>query len=207
MLLPKIYPITDTKLSGISHFEQVKALLDGGARIIQVRDKHSNSRDLFAAIEECQALARERDAVLIVNDRVDIALALDADGVHLGQDDLSPVEARKLLGADAIIGFSTHSVEQAVEAIRLPVDYIAAGPIFPTGSKSDHAPAIGLKGLEKIRKAIGNFSMVAIGGIGLDNCQDVLSAGADSAAMISALVSEPSQITVRTKKAIEITSN
>jgi thiamine-phosphate pyrophosphorylase len=204
MLLPKIYPITDTKISGISHIEQVKALLAGGARFIQIRDKNLSSRELFGAIEECQALAREYDATLIVNDRVDIAMAIGADGVHLGQDDLPPVEARKLLGPDAIIGVSTHSVEQAVEAIKLPVDYIAAGPIFRTGSKAGHDPEIGLGGLRKIRKAIGDFPLVAIGGIGLENCSDVHLTGADSTAMISALVSNSAAITRRMQKALEL---
>lgn len=206
MLLPKIYPITDTKLSGISHLEQVKKLLAGGARLIQIRDKNMSSRELFGAIEECKALIRGHDAKLVVNDRVDIAMALGADGVHLGQDDLPPFEARKLLFPGAIIGFSTHSVEQAIEAVKLPVDYIAAGPIFQTLSKADHEPAIGLKGLLKIREAIGGLPLVAIGGINLDNCTDVLSAGADSVAMISALVSEPSQIATRMRKALEIAS-
>ena len=206
MPLPKIYPITDTKLSGISHLEQVKALLAGGARFIQVRDKYLSSRELFDAIVECQALAREHDATVIVNDRVDIAMALGADGVHLGQDDLKPVEARNLLTPGTIIGFSTHSVEQARDAIKLPVDYIASGPIFPTRSKPDHEPVIGLEGLEKVRKAVGNFPLIAIGGITLENCRDVLSAGADSVAIISALVTEPAMIIRKMQKALEIVS-
>src|SRR5688500_6333096 len=144
MLLPRIYPITDTQISGISHLEQVRSLLDGGARFIQIRDKHMSSRELFGAVEKCQALAREYDGVIIVNDRVDIAMALGSDGVHLGRSDLPPKDARKLLGNDAILGFSTHSVEQAREAIRMPVNYIAAGPIFETRSKADHEPVIGL---------------------------------------------------------------
>jgi len=207
MLVPKIYPITDTKLSGVSHLEQVKALLEGGARMIQIRDKNMSSRELFGAIEECNVMVRDYDAKLIVNDRVDITMALRADGVHLGQDDLPPVEARKLLGPRAIIGFSTHSVEQAIKAMELPVDYIAAGPIFKTRSKADAEPAIGLEGLKRIRQAIGKFPLVAIGGINLDNCRDVFSAGADSVAMISALVSKPLQITNRMRKALEIASN
>jgi len=207
MLLPKIYPITDTQLSGISHLEQVKALLAGGARMIQIRDKHMSSRELFGAIEECQALIRDYDAKLIVNDRVDIAMALGTDGVHLGQDDLPPTEARKLLSTGAIIGFSTHSGEQALEAIKFPVDYIAAGPIFRTLSKTDAEPAIGLTGLKTIRQAIGGFPLVGIGGIDLDNCRDVLSAGADSVAMISALISQPSKITTQMRKALEIAAN
>jgi len=207
MLLPKIYPITDTQLSGISHLEQVKALLAGGAKLIQIREKNMSSRELFGAIEECQALMRDHDAKLIVNDRVDIAVALGTDGVHLGQDDLPPTEARKLLSTGVIIGFSTHSVEQALEAIKLPVEYIAAGPIFPTLSKPNAEPAIGLAGLKRIRQAIGNFPLVAIGGINLDNCRDVLSAGADSVAMISALISQPSKITTQMRKALEIAPN
>jgi len=207
MLLPKIYPITDTNLSGISHLEQVKALLAGGARVIQVRDKDMSSRELLGVIEDCKRIIREHNAKLIVNDRVDIAMALGADGVHLGQDDLPPVEARKLLSANAIIGFSTHSVEQALEAIKFPVDYIAAGPIFRTLSKTDAEPAIGLTGLKTIRQAIGSFPLVGIGGIDLDNCRDVLSAGADSVAMISALISQPSKITTQMRKALEIAAN
>lgn len=204
MPLPRIYPITDTKISGISHLEQVSALLDGGARFIQIRDKDMSSRELFGVVEECQAFAREYDGIIIVNDRVDIAMALGSDGVHLGQDDLPPAEARKLLGNDVILGFSTHSVEQAIEAIKLPVNYIAAGPIFPTGSKADHEPPIGLGGLERIRKAIGDFPLVAIGGVGLENCREVLSAGADSAAMISSLVSKPGEIARRIQRAQDI---
>lgn len=207
MLLPKIYPITDTQLSGISHLEQVKALLAGGAKLIQIREKNMSSRELFGAIEECQALIREHNAKLIVNDRVDIAMARQTDGVHLGQDDFPPTEARKLLSTGVIIGFSTHSVEQALEAIQLPVEYIAAGPIFPTLSKPNAEPAIGLAGLKRIREAVGNFPLVAIGGINLDNCRDVLSAGADSVAMISALISQPSKITTQMRKALEIAPN
>ena len=202
--LPKIYPITDTKLSGLSHFEQTKALLEGGTKLVQIRDKTMASRELFDSVQECLALCHERDALLIVNDRADIALATDADGVHLGQDDLPPSEARKILPSGTIIGFSTHTVEQALDAAKTPVDYIAAGPIFSTRSKSNPDPVIGLSGLEKIRNAIGDLPLVAIGGITLDNCHDVLNAGADSAAMISALVAEPSQITYRLQKALEI---
>src|SRR5262245_53569336 len=118
--LPTIYPITDTRLSGLSHFDQIKALLEGGARLVQIRDKTSPSLDLFESAKECLELCREHGVPLIVNDRVDIALAVGADGVHLGQDDLPPREAREILPPGTIIGFSTHSYEQAVEAINLP---------------------------------------------------------------------------------------
>src|SRR5687768_5154472 len=136
MYLPKIYPITDTRISGgLTHAEQVTRLRAGGARLIQLREKHLSPREFYHEAEAALAVARERNTRLIINDRADIALALGADGVHLGQDDLSPSAARRLLGPRFIIGYSTHSVAQAVEAARLPVDYVAVGPIFETGTK------------------------------------------------------------------------
>jgi thiamine-phosphate pyrophosphorylase len=123
---------------------------------------------------------------LIVNDRVDLALMTGAHGVHLGQDDLPPTAARKLLGDKAIIGSSTHSSEQVRKALIEGVaDYIAFGPVYPTSTKSDHDPIVGLRQLAQIRELVGDFPLVAIGGIGLKNITSVIEAGADSAAMIS----------------------
>ena len=139
-------------------------------------------------------VARKLGVKIIINDRVDIALALQADGVHLGQDDLSPREARTLLGESAIIGYSTHSVEQAIEAIKLPIDYIAIGPAFETTTKLDPDAVVGLDGLRRIRNAIGKFPLVAIGGINLANLRSVFDAGADSAAIIGALLSDTDEI-------------
>src|SRR5437879_3913067 len=119
----KLYPITDTRLSGLSQAAQVAQLIEGGATLIQLREKYLPAREFYQEAQEALRLARSRGSRIIINDRVDIALALKADGVHLGQDDLPPVAARKLLGADAIIGFSTHSAEQARTAIAMPVDY------------------------------------------------------------------------------------
>ncbi len=107
MFLPKIYPITDARISKLSHAEQVQKFITGGARFIQLRDKHCSMRDFFADAAEAFEIARKYGAKIIVNDRVDVALALKANGVHLGQDDLPPAEARKILGGKAIIGFST----------------------------------------------------------------------------------------------------
>ncbi len=202
--LPRIYPITDTSISGISHCEQVGKMLDGGARFIQIRDKAASSRDFFDSAASCLEIARNRGARLIVNDRVDIAKILGADGVHLGQDDLPPGDARELLGAGAIIGFSTHDLEQVREARNLPVDYIAFGPIFETSTKIDHDPVVGLENLKRVRDAVGDFPLVAIGGIDQDNMLSVLDAGADSVAIISAFLSDPDRITEKVKKAIEI---
>jgi len=131
---------------------------------------------------------------IIINDRVDIAFALDADGVHLGQDDLPPEYARKILGDDAIIGFSTHSPEQACAAAGLPVSYITIGPIFATQTKEDSEPAVGLEGLSKAKDKVGNFPLVAIGGITSENLESVFKAGADSAAIIRDLVSSADNI-------------
>ncbi len=185
--LPKIYPITNVELSGLSHAAQVQVLADAGCKLVQIRDKLGSSREIFDAVVESVAIANAVGMKVILNDRVDIAIAARAHGVHLGQDDLPPAEARRLLGNDAIVGFSTHSVEQAIDAVKLPVDYIAIGPIFATTTKEDPDPVVGLDGLRRVRDAIGDFPLVAIGGIHVTNLRDVLPSGADSVAIISDL--------------------
>lgn len=198
--LPKLYPITDAKLSGLTHAEQVMRFSEGGATFIQLREKRLSPRDFYREAEAALHVARERRVRLIINDRVDIALALRADGVHLGQDDLPPESARRLLGEDAMIGFSTHSIEQAQEAARLPINYIAIGPIFTTASKENPDPVIGLDGLRRVRARLNDIPLVAIGGINEMNAHDVLDAGADAVAVISALLTEPTAITTRTRE-------
>ena len=194
MFLPKIYPITDTRISGLSHAEQVKRLINGGAKIIQLREKYAAPKDFFIDAEKALKIARENDVKIIINDRADIALALNADGVHLGQDDLSPTNAREILGEKMIIGFSTHNLRQAIEAVKLPIDYLAIGPIFTTKTKENPENTVGIETVKQLRQAIENFPLVAIGGISLDNFQEVLSYGADSVAIISALLSESNEI-------------
>ena len=202
--LPKIYPITDRMISGLSHREQMEKLIIGGASLIQVRDKSASSKDLFESSADCLELAQKKNVTLIVNDRVDIALTLQADGVHLGQDDLPPAEARRLMGDEVTIGFSTHTLEQVREAKTLPIDYIAFGPIFETATKPDRDPLVGLENLRRAREEAREFPLVAIGGITLENLGDVLDAGADSAAMISSLLRESEQISERMKEAMGI---
>ena len=194
MLFRSIYPITDTRISGISHAEQIERLAAGGATLIQLREKHALPAEFFDAAEKAMNVARKLGVKIIINDRVDIALALQADGVHLGQDDLSPREARTLLSESAIIGYSTHSVEQAIEAIKLPIDYIAIGPAFETTTKLNPDAVVGMDGLRRVRNAIGKFPLVAIGGINLANLRSVFDAGADSAAIIGALLSDTDEI-------------
>jgi thiamine-phosphate pyrophosphorylase len=186
--LPKIYPITDARLSKISHAEQVERLIIGGARFIQLREKHRSSREFYESAREALEIARKHGAKIIINDRVDIAFALKADGVHLGQDDLPPAEARKILGEKAIIGFSTHNLEQAIEAARMPIDYVAIGPIFSTTTKENPDETIGLEGLKKVRAAIGDFPLVAIGGINSSNLHSIFISGANAAAIISGIL-------------------
>ncbi len=195
--LPKIYPITDVRLSGISHAGQVEKLIDGGAEFIQLREKYLAPKAFYADAENALKIAREKNVKIIVNDRVDIALALRAGGVHLGQDDLPPENAREILGENAVIGFSTHNIEQAIEAIKLPVDYIAVGPVFATSTKENPDEVIGLEGVKTVREMIGSFPLVAIGGINFENFRSVLDSGADSVAIISGIVSEAEKISER----------
>lgn len=185
--LPLIYPITDTELSPLSIPDQVEEMATAGARLIQVRAKAAASGKFLSDAIDAIAAAHRSGTRLIVNDRVDIAIAARADGVHLGQGDLAPKHARELLGKDAIIGYSTHNLAQAVEAMSEPIDYIAIGPVFQTTTKADHDPVIGLDAVRSVRQAIGNFPLVAIGGITLEKTRSVLDAGADSVAIIGAI--------------------
>ena len=186
MTLPKLYAITDTELSNCSHVEIVERLLAGGARLIQLRDKEASAKDMFEAAQACLQLTRAVGATLIINDRVDIAMAADADGVHLGQDDLTVAEARTLLGPDKIIGISTHSVAQVEAALVTSANYIAVGPIFATTTKANPDPVVGLALLRQAR-TLTSLPLVAIGGITLETAREVLAAGAHSVAVISAL--------------------
>lgn len=197
-LLPKLYAITDARLSGLSHREQVAALSAAGATLIQLRDKTLSSRDFYLEAKEAVDLARPSGARIVINDRVDIALAVGAGGVHLGQNDMPPAQARRLLGERAIIGLSTHNVAQAVEASRLPIDYLAVGPVFGTRTKDRPDPIVGIERLREIRAVIGDLPLVAIGGIDLERASEVFAAGADSAAIVSWLVSPGCTIRERT---------
>ena len=184
--LPEVYPLTDTHVSGLSHAQQVERFADRGATLVQLREKRMTALQFYEAAKTALEVARRRGVELIINDRVDIALALGL-GVHLGQDDLPPGPARRLLGNDAIVGYSTHTVEQAVVAARLPIDYLAIGPIFATATKENPSPVVGLDGLRAVRTAIGNLPLVAIGGITPASASEALAAGADSVAMISGM--------------------
>ena len=192
--LPKVYPITDTAISGLSHCEQVKRLIAGGAALIQLRDKHASSRVFYSDAQAALQVARAAGIKLIINDRVDIALALRADGVHLGQEDMPVEAARRVLGDQAVIGFSTHNLEQLQEALHLPIDYLAFGPIFPTASKRNPGPVAGLIQLKQACEMVLPMQVVAIGGINRSNATDVRNAGANAVAVISSVLADPSRI-------------
>lgn len=188
IIIPQgIYGITgDNFAHGKSNLECVKAMIEGGIKIIQYRDKTKSIKEKVKEAREIRELCREHGVVFIVNDHVDIALLVDADGVHIGQDDMDPSDVRKLIGENKIIGLSTHSEEQGMKAYLNPdVDYIGVGPIFPTTTK-DTAP-VGLGYLEYAVKNL-HLPFTAIGGIKEHNLHEIISRGAKNVCLVSDIV-------------------
>ena len=183
---------------------QVGQLTEGGALLIQLREKGLAPREFYREAEMAMGVAHDNGAQLIINDRADIALALGAGGVHLGQDDLPADAARRLLGPDAIIGLSTHSAAQAQHAAGMPINYLAIGPIFSTSTKVNSEPVVGLDGLRRVRDVVGALPLVAIGGITAGNAPLVISAGADAVAVISGLLAEESSISDTTRHFLQL---
>jgi thiamine-phosphate pyrophosphorylase len=167
----------------------MEGALAGGARLFQYRDKLSHMGEAYERALPLRRLAKESGATFLVNDRCDLALAVDADGVHLGQDDLPLALARSVMGEGKLIGLSTHRLEQVLAAGDA-ADYLAFGPIFDTGTKPDHEPVVGVEGLRAIRSHT-TLPLFAIGGITLERVAPVLEAGADGVAVISALAGSP----------------
>ena len=161
-----------------------------GAKIFQYRNKTASMKEAYAEALPLRQAAADLGVLFIVNDRCDLALAVDADGVHLGQEDLPYAEARKVMGPNKIIGLSTHNADQVREADRLKPDYIGFGPIFKPGSKQDHDPIMGVAGLRAIR-SLTPSPIFAIGGITLDQVGEVMRAGANGIAVISAVLKAP----------------
>lgn len=183
-----LYVITGDKFSqGRSVIEVAEAAIAGGARVLQLREKAFSGRQLVDVGYQLRRLTRDQGVTFVINDRVDIALAVDADGVHLGQDDLPIGAARRLLGPEKIIGISTHSVEQALEAQRQGADYIGIGPIFETHTKDDVCAPVGVELVRQVA-ALVSIPKVAIGGIKAHNVEEVIAAGANGVAVITAVV-------------------
>jgi thiamine-phosphate pyrophosphorylase len=182
-----LYLVTDRRLAGPRSLDDVvRAALRGGVAAIQLREKECPTRDFVDLARALKAILAPAGVPLNVNDRVDVALAACADGVHIGQSDMQYGDVRRLLGPDAIIGLSVETPEQAQRAASFDVDYLGVGPIFPTPTKTDAAPAWGIEGLAALRSA-SRHVLVAIGGIHRENAGDVIRAGADGIAVVSAI--------------------
>jgi thiamine-phosphate pyrophosphorylase len=184
--LPRLYAIADATFG--DPFRLAQELFGGGARLVQVRNKRVSAGELLSQVESILAIA-PKDAHVLVNDRLDVALIGNASGVHLGQTDLPPATARRILGADRVVGVSTHNMEQALGADNLAVDYIAVGPIFATSTKENPDPVVGLENLAAICKAV-HKPVVAIGGIKLENARLAIEAGARCVAVIRDLLED-----------------
>jgi thiamine-phosphate pyrophosphorylase len=183
-----LYLVTDRGLArGRSTLEIVSAAVHGGATVVQLREKDCYTRDFIEQALTIKEFLKDRGVPLIINDRLDVAQAVKADGVHLGQTDMPLGVAKKILGDSMIIGISAESVQDAVEAEKGGADYLGVSPIYKTPTKTDTAPPLGLKGLRKIRKAV-RLPLVGIGGLNRDNAAEVIRNGADGVAVISAIV-------------------
>ena len=183
----RLYLVTDRSLArGRQMAWVVEAAVRGGVTAVQLREKSCSTSDFVQLGRELKKLLAPHQVPLIVNDRVDMAIEIGADGVHIGQHDMDSERARRLLGPDAIIGLSIETVEQARAAVSLDVDYLGVGPVFATATKADAAPPLGLAALAEIR-AISRHAMVAIGGMGLENARQAIDSGADGVAIVSAI--------------------
>ena len=191
MLLPRLYAILDAGcFSEVdAMFATAEDLRRAGVTLLQYRNKSGNARPMLDQARELKQRIGSR-VKLIMNDRADLCLAADFDGLHLGQDDLSPESARRIIGPNRWLGVSTHNSDQLVEADKTSADYIAIGPVFATSSKSNPDPVVGLDGVRRAR-ALTRKPLVAIGGITRANARSVIDAGADSVAVISDLIRDP----------------
>ena len=172
-------------------------MIDGGANLIQLREKYASPRAFYDDALPAVVHARERGAMVLINDRVDIALAAGADGVHLGQTDILPADARKVLGERAVIGYSTHSINQVEAALAMQIDYLAIGPVFSTSTKENPDSVVGTDGVTAARNLVNTTPLVAIGGITLASAEAVIRSGADSVALISSLLIEADKISIK----------
>ena len=201
MVLPRFYPILDTEVAlrrGMDPVNAAEQILGAGARILQFRHKGFLSRGALAWLEQIAALCQNSGAMLVVNDRADVAKLFDA-ALHLGQEDLTPAIARRVTGPDSIVGYSTHNEAQLRAAMNQPADYLALGPVFGTVTKENPDPTVGLAELRRLR-LVCDRPLAAIGGITRANARRTLEAGADSVAVIGDLFPEDGNIGIRTKE-------
>jgi thiamine-phosphate pyrophosphorylase len=205
-MLPRFYPILDVEIAarhGVDPIAAAEKILEGGATILQFRHKGFFSREVFRQLLRVAQLCRSAGALFVVNDRADLA-ALTGGALHLGQDDLLPSAARKVVDSQTLIGFSTHNEAQLRAAAAEPADYLALGPIFGTASKQNPDPIVGLDELRSLRP-LTDRPLVAIGGITRANAQAVLNAGADSVAIIGDLFPDDGNLRARTEEWLSLT--
>ena len=183
----RLYVLISSNIAASSAKETVKLVIDGGADAIQLREKTISDDEFISLAGEIRDIMTRNGTLLIINDRVNVAREVNADGVHLGQNDMSVSEARNIIGNEKIIGVSTHNIIQARQAQKEGADYIAIGPVFSTRTK-DYEPSIGLKIIQEISGSI-NIPFIAIGAITLENLDEVLKAGASRVAVCSAIIS------------------
>jgi thiamine-phosphate pyrophosphorylase len=197
--LPCLYPILVPSLIGSGTLadscEFARELVAGGATLLQLREKNASAREILRWARELRRVL-PNEVVLILNDRADLAVAAQVNGVHVGQDDIPPEAARRISGNRKLLGISTHNMEQLAAAQQTSANYLAVGPVFTTTSKNKPDPTIGIEGLRQAR-ASTREPLIAIGGITLQNCQSVIEAGADSVAVISELLPDPRNVTAQ----------
>jgi thiamine-phosphate pyrophosphorylase len=189
--LPRLYPILDADAlarAGVPLTTAAQALYDAGLRWVQYRDKRGSDAAVVESTRELRAIFPTGEAVLILNDRVHLCASVQADGVHIGQEDMAPAEARGILGSERLLGVSTHNIAQMRAALATGApDYLAIGPVYATGSKENPDPVVGLEGVRAAR-ALTQLPLVAIGGISRETARKAIEAGADAVAVISALL-------------------
>ncbi len=183
-----LYFVTDSRLTKKTVIDDVRSAVSIGVKIVQYREKDKCTKEMVEEARKIKEICSDR-AIFLVNDRIDIALAADADGVHLGQDDMQYEIARKLIGEDKIIGLTVHNVQEAAEAEKLGADYVGISPIFATNTKSDAGKPAGIELIERVKNKI-SIPFTTIGGINLGNIDQVVNAGAKSAVAISAIVAK-----------------
>jgi thiamine-phosphate pyrophosphorylase len=190
LVLPRLYVILDAALLTVPEIEFAQKLADAGVRLLQYRNKSASSRELFESASRLSSFLVPSGISFVVNDRADVASLAGASGVHVGQEDLGVEEARCVIGAEKLVGVSTHNPEQFEHAAATSADYIAVGPVFPTSTKANPDPVTGINFIRQVR-ALTNKPIVAIGGITLDRAAEVIGAGADSVAVISDILLAP----------------
>lgn len=204
MLDYSLYLVTDRSLSrGRTTLDVVRQAVAGGVTCVQLREKHCSTREFIEQARALQPLLKDKRIPLIINDRLDVALAVGADGIHLGQQDMALADARKIVGQTMVIGISAESVADAIRAEQQGADYIGVSPVFATPTKTDTAEALGLEGIQKISRAVA-IPIVGIGGVNQRSAAAVLGAGADGIAVVSAIVSadDPKKAAADLKKII-----